>query len=281
MQIITSKPRCLWKAKTSLGEGIIWVSQQNSIYFTDINKKKIFQFNIKTKKKKIIKLNKKIGFLSHLKKNIFVLGLKDELRISDIVSKKIFKSIAVEKQFPFNRINDGKTGLDGNLWFGTLDDSGDKKPTGSLYVVKKSGKILKIDQNYITTNGPAFIKHNYFYHNDSSKKIIYKIKVNKQFKKIKKNIFIKFKSSFGSPDGMTLDKKNNLWVCFYRGGCIRVFNTRGKQIHLIKFPTKNITNCIFGSKQNSKLYVITAVGNLYEIKTNVMGNPTPRLNLSF
>ena len=88
MIIKTSEPKAIWKAKTVLGEGTLWVSSQKSIFFVDIKKKKIFILNTKNHKKKIIKVNKEIGFLSHIKKNIFILGLKGELRIVDLKRKK-------------------------------------------------------------------------------------------------------------------------------------------------------------------------------------------------
>ena len=56
--IKTSKPKAIWKAKTTLGEGTLWVPSLNSIYFVDIKKKKIFILNIKLKKKRIIKIKK-------------------------------------------------------------------------------------------------------------------------------------------------------------------------------------------------------------------------------
>ena len=46
----------------------------------------------------------------------------------------------------------------------------------------------------------------------------------------KKTIFIKFEEKDGSPDGMTTDIKNNLWVCHYRGATISVYNLKGKKI---------------------------------------------------
>ena len=58
LQIKTSTPEVIWKAKTLLGEGTLWIPGQNSIFFVDIKKKKIFIFNAKNHKKKIIKINK-------------------------------------------------------------------------------------------------------------------------------------------------------------------------------------------------------------------------------
>ena len=53
--------------------------------------------------------------------------------------------------------------------------------------------------------------------------------------------------SDGSPDGMTTDIKNNLWVCHYHGAWISVYDLKGNKIHQIRISSaKNITNCTFG-----------------------------------
>ena len=148
MKIKTSKPECIWQTKTLLGEGTLWVKSLNSIYFTDIKRKKIFTFNTKTKRKKIIKINKEIGFLSHIKKNIFILGLKGELRIVNLKNNKKIKSIFIEIDKPLNRLNDGKTDPSGRLWFGSMDNLERNINRRSLYCVDKNLEIKKVDKNY-------------------------------------------------------------------------------------------------------------------------------------
>ena len=54
MKIKTSTPKILWKLKSKLGEGTLWVKDHNSIYFVDIKKKTINSLNIKKNKKKYI-----------------------------------------------------------------------------------------------------------------------------------------------------------------------------------------------------------------------------------
>ena len=292
MKIKTSKPECIWKSNTILGEGTLWVKSHNSIYFVDIKRKKIFILNTKNKKKKILKVNKEIGFLSHIKNNIFILGLKGELRIVNLKTRKIIKSIIVEKNKPLNRLNDGKTDPKGRLWFGSMDNLERKIRTGLLYCLDNNLNLTEVDKNYYITNGPAFINSENFYHTDSRDKKIYKIKINKKLKIIKKKVFIKFKNKEGSPDGMTLDKKNNLWTCHFGGACISIFNKNGKKIHKIDLPAKNITNCTFGGSNNSELFVTSAKkslskkdlrqfklsGSLFRIKTNVNGTMAKRFN---
>ena len=260
----------------------------NSIFFVDIKKKKIFILNTKSKKRKVLKVNKEIGFVSHIKRNIFALGLRSELRIVNFLSKKILYSIKIESAEQNNRLNDGKTDPMGRLWFGTMDNLERKKSSGSLYCLDKNLKLHKIDRKYFITNGPAFLDKNNFYHTDSRKRIIYKIKISNKLKILKKNIFLKFNKTEGSPDGMTTDVKNNLWVCHYGGGCISVYNLKATKIHKINLPVKNITNCTFGGFKNNELYISTArkglkanelikyplSGSLFRIGVNIKGKKT-------
>ena len=284
MLIQNSKIKCAWKTKLLLGEGTLWVSKLNSILFVDIKKKKILILNIKTNKKKILKVNKEIGFVAHIKENIFILGLKSEIRIINLKNLKNLYSLKIELDKPNNRINDGKTDPMGRLWFGTMDNL-EKEQSGSLYCLDDSLKLRKVDDKYFITNGPAFLNKNNFYHADSKKKIIYKIKINNKFQIIKKNIFVKFKKNEGSPDGMTTDIKNNLWVCHYRGARISVYNLKGHKIHQIYLPAKNVTNCAFGGIKNDELFISTArrgmsseelkkyplSGSLFKTKVNLKG----------
>ena len=284
-KIKTLNPKVLWKLRCTLGEGTLWVKEHNSIYFTDIKKRKIYSLNILTKKKNVYNVNKEIGFLAHIKGYFFILGLQGELRIQNLKSKKISKSINIEPNIKLNRINDGKTDPAGNLWFGTMDNLERNIEKGSLYKLDKNLKLTKVDKNYRITNGPAFIDQYNFYHTDSPKKTIYKIKINKNNKIVNKRIFKKLSPEEGSPDGMTLDKNKNLWVAHFHGACVSVFNQKAKLIHRIKFPAKNITNCAFGGKNTKELYVSTATkgmnkadlrkfrysGFFFSVKTNVRG----------
>ena len=72
-----------------------------------------------------------------------------------------------------------------------------------------------------------------------------------------------------------------------------VFNKRGKKIHKINLPAKNITNCAFGGKNNSELFVTSALkgmktieikkykfsGSLFKIQTNIRGIEQKKYNV--
>ena len=263
MLIKNSKPKCVWKNRSLLGEGTLWVPTLNSIFFVDIKEKKIFILNTKTKKRKVFKVNKEIGFISHIKENVFILGLKSELRIINLINKKVLYSIKIESNKKYNRLNDGKTDPMGRLWFGTMDNLERKKSSGSLYCLNNKLKLHKVDSKYYITNGPAFLNKNNFYHTDTRKKIIYKIRINNKLKILKKSVFLKFRRIDGFPDGMSTD-------------------------------AKNITNCTFGGPKNNELYISTArkdlkigdikkyplSGSLFKTRINIKGKDTQSFKLS-
>src|SRR6056300_1078394 len=154
-----------------------------------------------------------------------------------------------------------------------------------IYKVDKNLLLTKVDTNYRITNGPAFIDQYNFYHTDSPKKKIYKIKIDKNDKIISKKIFKKLSPKDGSPDGMTLDKYKNLWVAHFNGARVSVFNKNAKLIHRINLPAQNITNCAFGGQNNNELFITSATkgmnkaglqkfrysGFLFSVKTNSKG----------
>ncbi len=164
---------------------------------------------------------------------------------------------------------------------------------GSLYCLDQKLNLKKVDKNYYITNGPAFIDSNNFYHTDSRSRKIYKIKINNSLKIIKKKIFKKFKIKEGVPDGMTVDKNKNLWVAHFHGAKISVFNQKGRIIHSIHLPAKNITNCAFGGNRNSELFVTSALksmnkkeikkykhsGSIFKIQTNIRGIEQKKYNV--
>jgi len=163
------KPECVWQNNLLLGEGTLCVKKLNSIFFVDVKRKKILIFNYKTKKKKVFKIDKEIGFICFIKKNFYMLGLKSEIRIVNLNKNKTVYSIPIESNLPNNRINDGKVDPSGRLWFGTMDNF-EKKKSGSLYCLDNYLKLHKVDTGYFITNGPAFLDKNNFYHTDSKKK---------------------------------------------------------------------------------------------------------------
>ena len=62
---------------------------------------------------------------------------------------------------------------------------------GFLYCLDKNLTLSRVDNKYKITNGPAFVDEKNFYHTDTKKRIIYKIKVDNNLNILEKKIFKK------------------------------------------------------------------------------------------
>ena len=63
-----------------------------------------------------------------------------------------------------------------------------------------------------------------------------------------------------SPDGMTIDVQDNLWVAFCHGGCVACFDSRnGKLLQTIEIPAIETTACTFGGTELNRLFVTTGI----------------------
>jgi sugar lactone lactonase YvrE len=70
----------------------------------------------------------------------------------------------------------------------------------------------------------------------------------------------------GYPDGMCIDRQDNLWVAFWGGWGVGCFDPRsGKRIARVKVPVEAVTSCCFGGPNWDELYITTASRDLDEV----------------
>jgi len=78
-------------------------------------------------------------------------------------------------------------------------------------------------------------------------------------------VIIMIDKKLGTPDGMTIDEDNNLWIALWGGSAVIKCNPfTGKIIDKIKVAAPNVTSCTFGGENLSTLFITTAREGLTE-----------------
>jgi sugar lactone lactonase YvrE len=265
-----------------LAEGPVYIKDIDTLVWVDIDGCELHYFNFITNKKDSFHFEKKIGAVVPFKKNLVICAVGDSLIYFDLIHKKILKSVKIFKN-DLLRFNDGKCDKYGNLWIGTmaLDFNGDSsKNIGSLYCIKKD-KVVAEYKNFSIPNGMCWIDDNFF-HIDTDKKTLYKYDVENQYKLTNKESYI---TNFdASPDGMTLDDRNNFWIALWGGNKIVCYDSKSKkEIDEIYFDNKFITCPTFGLENHDYLFVTSAMdekhsGAIYMLKTKYRGVPPYKYN---
>jgi len=265
--------KLLCDVKNILGECPYY--KNGDISFVDIIGKKIIVFNKEIKK---INFNEKIGSAIPLEDDGFLICAESGLFIyknNEIKEYKKLKNIIKDGM----RINDAKVDGLGRLWFSIMVDDGINEPNGALYCLKNN-ELLLMQDNVKLGNGLAFSNDfKYFYYIDSILKELYVYDFDLKNCIIKnKKVLHKFDEA--TPDGMTIDLNDNLFIALWGGGRVEVrSNKTGELLDFIKIPTKLVTSCTFSGVNYDELIITTAslnqndeyAGKVFKLKTKYKG----------
>jgi gluconolactonase len=223
---------------------------------------------------KTVSFNEKIGCAIPLKRsNGFLVFGTTNLYVYE---EGIIKSICdLTKEFdPSNRCNDANIDKMGRIWFSSIVDDGIHSPESKLYCYTNK-ELVCMDPDLKLGNGICWnAKYTRMFVVDSVAHVIYVYDYDLDTvyisnKRVLCNIYD------GTPDGMIIDKDENLWVAIWDGERIEV---RSSKTGLLKktydVPTSNVT-CLCYNKEESSLIITSAKsadrlgGNLFELKTDV------------
>lgn len=277
-----------YQSEAKLGEGAFWDYRTQQLYWIDILDNSLHIYNPKTKKNRSLSTASTIGTVVPSKKeNEAVIALQDGVYLINTKSGKTRMFSNVEKDVPSNRLNDGKCDPSGRLWVGSMAFN-QEKGAAKLYMIDEKGEAVIKKDKVTISNGIVWSKNNKtMFYIDTPTSEIKAYRYNDSAGTISnERVLVKIDDSLGSPDGMTIDENDNLWVGMWNGNAVLQFDSKtGKLLAKVNVPAHNVTSCAFGGENLDELYITTAsidmsdeekekfplAGSLYKVKTEVKG----------
>ena len=286
-----SEPRLLLDAKADLGEGPLWSSRDQAIYWTDIKVKKLNRYGLADRATQSWDMPDTIGWaIERRSKPGFVIGLAHAVVEATLDPFKLVRRGDIETELPGNRLNDAKVDPKGRVWFGSMDNA-EKQHSGAFYRLDPDFSVHRVDHGYICANGPTFSPDGAIvYHTDSSMREIYRFDVQPDGSLGNKRVFARFSEEEGYPDGMTTDRDGWLWVAHWGGWRITRFRPDGTRDRVVPMPVSQVTSCTFGGDRLDRMFVTSAriglteaqlakeplAGGLFEFDPGITGLPAPK-----
>ena len=255
--------RLLVKENALCGEGAIWHPDRNTLFWVDIDGKRLFEYNPTLKTNKQWHFNKLISTVVPESLETVIIALSDEIIRFNIKTNTKEHIASIDAAGNTLRCNDGKCDPSGRLWIGTMSLNGQKE-TGSLFRLEGSD-VQEIIKNVTISNGIVWTKdRRTMYYIDTPTQEIVAYDFNPKTGAISnRRVVIKVPKEIGSPDGMTIDRNDMLWVAHWGGGGIYNWNPQnGKLLKKIAVPAPNVTSCAFGGENYDILFITTAKGGL-------------------
>lgn len=250
-------------AEAKLGEGVLWDSERNVVWFVDIKRKRLWHLDPATGSNSFAEAPEQIGWAIPAEGGLLLCGLKDGLYTFDPQAQRFDKLMAVPGEPAGNRLNDACTDPWGRVWFGSMDDS-EAETSGRFYVFDR-GQIRAAGPSGIgITNGPAVnAAGDRIYFTDTGGQKIHVAELTRDGVGDTK-MFVDTAKHFPKayPDGPVVDAEGHVWSAMYFGGCVARFSPDGKMVDKVEIPARDVTKMGFGGADLNTAFVTTATKNM-------------------
>lgn len=144
------------RANPVTGECPYWDEATATLWWIDIQGQRALGYAPASGIETVHNLPSLPGLLVGRRKGRLPIGLENGLHALDPVSGLGERLVAIEADEFLTRINDGKPGPAGRLWFGTMDKTGRMAPIGSLYRLDLDGSLVRVRTQVRIPNAIAF-----------------------------------------------------------------------------------------------------------------------------
>jgi sugar lactone lactonase YvrE len=252
------EPVSIWSLQAELGEGPVWSSRDQALWFVDIKKPAIYRLDPATGARRSWEAPEQVGFVLPAEGGGFVAGLQSGLHRFDPETGRFSWLAEVEPDYPGNRLNDGVVDPEGRLWFGTMDN-GERDRSGAFYCFE-GGIVRPSGISGITiTNGPAVsLDGRTLYWIDTLARTLSASAIGEDGTLGDPRQIVRIASGEGHPDGPTVDSEGCIWIGLYGGWEARRYSPAGELLARVRFPVANITKLAFGGDDLRTVFATTA-----------------------
>lgn len=253
--------RCVLPWQATVGESPVWSVAEQSLYWVDIQQKKIHRFNPARGENETFSLPEIVTCIALRTAGGLALTLRKHFAFYDPATTKLERLAEVESQLPGNRFNDGKCDPQGRFWAGTMDTVNWSAPTGNLFRMDPGGVVSLMQTHVICSNGSGWSPDGTrMYYTESFRYAIFVYDFDAGTGAISnRRPFATLDSNGGGfPDGMTVDSDGFVWSNVVGRGQIYRYDPAGKLERMVQLPVPRATDCTFGGPDLKTLYVTTA-----------------------
>ena len=265
------KPICVVPAGDWTGEGAVWQTAEQALYWVDINRFLIHRFDTRTG-------NVRNWFFAEPPTALALTDRADTMLVA-LSSKIVLWQPAndaradfanPERNWPRARLNDGRPDPAGNFWVGSMQnnvaaDGSNVAITdhgaGRLFCVRADGSSTVEKTGIGVTNTFAWSPDNTrFYCGDTHANTVFVWDYDLRTGRIanERPFFAGFDR--GRPDGSAVDRAGHLWNARYGGSCLVRVTPAGEVDRVVEMPVAAVTTCTFGGPQLKTLFITTAGG---------------------
>lgn len=254
------RPELVGAYRAMWGEGPIWWG--NSLYYVDIEGHKVLKWEPGTGgAEKVWEVGERVGTVVPRRGKGLLIAGDSGISALDPDTGALTPLGDPEAALADNRFNDGKCSPEGRFFAGTISLV-KKEGSAALYRMDPDGRIAKAFGGVTNSNGIVWTADaRTMFYIDTPRLAVLAFDYDGESGELsnEREAFSTRDRIPGAPDGMAIDSDGNLWIAFCHGSCVVCFDQRGRELHRIEFPCREVTAPAFGGRGLRDLYVTTGV----------------------
>ncbi len=282
-----------------LGEGVLWRVSDQTVWWTDIQARKLYRLDWRTKKIQTFTTPERLasfGFVDG-RDDLLVAAFESGFALFNPESTMLHWLARPAALGGGVRLNDGRVDPFGRFWAGAMieRDLRDKEtPNAFLYMLDADGIVHIRSRGVHISNGlcwsPAGDR---IYFADSMRNKVFSAAFDSS-----KDDALSLRdfttTNDGSPDGAIVDAEGRYWSALWGGSRVACFSPMGEEVFSLPVDAPQPTCPAFGGENGNLLFVTSArdglsdavlaaspmSGAVFVFETNVSGAPPPRAKVS-
>ncbi len=247
-------------AGDTIGEGILWDSRRQVLWWTDIDRSRLHRHDWATQISHVLPTPERLGSFGLVAgSDALIAAFASGIGLYDPASATLEWLARPDAHGARVRFNDGRVDRRGRFWTGTMDESEPKGPVGSLYSFDRTHGLRCHRGGIRISNGLCMSADGArLYFADSPSRTIEVHDLSEPDGSLGAASVFARCADRAVPDGATVDADGCLWSAQWGGSRVVRYTPDGREDLRLSVPTRQPTCVCFGGPDLDLLFVTTA-----------------------
>lgn len=252
------------EVENTLGEGVQWNPQDQSVWWTDIQARRLYRLQWPSRELEIFETPERLcAFAFTDREDCIVAAFERGFALYDYrKGKKLWEKTILPANSGM-RFNDGKMDRQGRFWAGTMVEDASPEPRAGLYRLEAKGAVTQMADGIHISNGSCWSPDSrHFYFADTPRRNFYAYDFDPRRGELQNRRLLTRTLPNRYPDGATVDAEGYIWCAHWRGARVERYAPDGSSAGAIPVPVSQPTCAAFGGENMDLLFVTSARDSL-------------------
>jgi L-arabinonolactonase len=253
-------PVAILPVRNVLGEGILWDSRRQVLWWTDIQGRRLYRHDWMHANTQSLDMPERVGSFGLVAgSERLITAFESGIALYDTHDGAVSWLARHGSPDPAVRFNDGRVDRQGRFWSGTMSEADGQPPNGCLYSVDPAFGMRSQLTGVRISNGLCMSPDGrQLYFADSPTRTIKVFELNEPEGTLGASRIFAQTPAGADPDGATIDADGCLWSAHWGAGCVVRYTPEGRIDRTLRVPASQPTCVCFAGPDLDVLCVTTA-----------------------